>query len=169
MIVELLEEYEDVFQSTNEPLGCTDVVKHTIDVQGHPPIKQAPLRLPYHHQEIVKEELKKMLGQNLIRPSDSPWASPIVLVTKKDGTTRFCVDYGKLNDVTCKDAFPLPRIDESLDTLARAKYFCTLDLASGYWQVEMAEEHRAKTAFCTKYGPFEFNVMPFGLCNAPFE
>ena len=167
MIVELLEEYEDVFQSPDEPLGRTGVVKHTIDVQGHPPIKQAPRRLPYHRQEIVKEELKKMLEQDLIRPSDSPWASPIVLVTKKDGTTRFCVDYRKLNDVTRKDAFPLPRIDESLDTLGGAKYFCTLDLASGYWQVEMAEEDRAKTAFCTKYGLFEFNVMPFGLCNAP--
>ena len=167
MIVELLEEYEDIFQSPDEPLGRTDVVKHHIDVQGHPPIKQAPRRLPYHRQEIVKEELKKMLDQDLIRPSDSPWASPIVLVTKKDGTTRFCIDYRKLNDVTRKDAFPLPRIDESLDTLAGAKYFCTLDLASGYWQVEMAEEDREKTAFCTKYGLFEFNVMPFGLCNAP--
>ena len=167
MIVELLQEYEDVFQSPDEPLGRTDVVKHTIDVQGHAPIKQAPRRLPYHKQEIVKEELKKMLDQNLIRPSDSPWASPIVLVTKKDGTTRFCIDYRKLNEVTRKDAFPLPRIDESLDTLAGAKYFCTLDLASGYWQVEMAEEDREKTAFCTKFGLFEFNVMPFGLCNAP--
>ena len=167
LVVETLREYQDTFQAPDEPLGRTDEVQHGIDVQGHPPIKQAPRRLPYHKEAIVKEELQKMLDQDLIRPSSSPWASPIVLVTKKDGTTRFCIDYRHLNDVTRKDAFPLPRIDESLDTLAGAKYFCTLDLASGYWQVGMTEQDRDKTAFCTKFGLYEFNVMPFGLSNAP--
>jgi hypothetical protein len=144
----------------------THTAQHTIEVEGRP-IKQAPRRLPYHKQAIVKAELEKMLEANIIRPSSSPWASPIVLVTKKDGTTRFCIDYRKLNDVTKKDAYPLPRIDESLDTLAGSKYFCTMDLASGFWQIGMAEDDKAKTAFCTKFGLFEFNVMPFGLCNAP--
>ena len=166
-VVELLLEMETVFHHPDRPLSVTRLLEHNIDVQGSHPIKQAPRRLPYHKLEIVKEELEKMLESNTIRPSISPWASPIVLVTKKDGTTRFCIDYRKLNDVTRKDAFPLPRTDECLDVLSGAKYFCTLDLASGFWQVGMVEKDKAKTAFCTKFGLYEFNVMPFGLCNAP--
>ena len=108
-----------------------------------------------------------MLAQDVISPSSSPWASPIVLVKKKDGRTRFCVDYRKLNHLTRKDAYPLPRIDDTLNTLAGSKWFSTLDLISGYWQVELDQQTREKTAFCTPEGLFEFNVMPFGLCNAP--
>ena len=108
-----------------------------------------------------------MMQQNIIRPLSSPWASPIVLVKKKNGKTRFCVDYRKLNKVTKRDAYPLPRIDEILDSLGKAKWFSSLDLTSGYWQVEMNEIDREKTAFITKQGIFEFNVMPFGLTNAP--
>ena len=103
----------------------------------------------------------------MIKPSTSPWASPIVLVQKKDGSTWFCVDYRKVNNVTRKDAYPLPRVDDILDTLAGSQWFSTLDLISGYWQVEVKEEDREKTAFCTPDGLFEFEVMPFGLCNAP--
>ena len=108
-----------------------------------------------------------MLDKNVIKTSNSPWTSPIVFVQKKDGTTRFCVDYRKVNAVTRKDAYPLPRVDDTLNTLAGSKWFSTLDLISGYWQVEMSPEHREKTAFCTTEGLFEFNVTPFGLCNAP--
>ena len=109
----------------------------------------------------------EMQQKDVIEPSSSPWASPIVLVKKRDGSTRFCVDYRKLNKVTRKDAYPLPRIDDTLNTLAGAQWFSTLDLVSGYWQVEVDPNDRPKTAFCTTEGLFQFKVMPFGLCNAP--
>ena len=108
-----------------------------------------------------------MLEQGVVKPSRSPWSSPIVTVKKKDGSWRFCVDYRKLNSVTHQGAYPLPRIDATLDSLAGATYFTTLDLASGYWQVEVEEQDKEKTAFSTPKGHFEFNVMPFGLTNAP--
>ncbi len=115
----------------------------------------------------MQELLAGMLKSEVVQPSSSPWASPIVLVKKKDNSFRFCVDYRKLNDVTHKDAYPLPRIDDTLDSLSGSKWFSTIDLLSGYWQVEVAEEDRPKTAFCTTEGLFEFKVMPFGLSNAP--
>ncbi|KAL2099655.1 hypothetical protein ACEWY4_004049 [Coilia grayii] len=109
----------------------------------------------------------QLLEADIIRESCSPYASPIVLVRKKDGSPRLCVDYRQLNSRTRKDAFPLPRIEETLDALSGACWFSTLDLASGYNQVPVAETDEAKTAFCTPFGLFEWNRMPFGLCNAP--
>ena len=107
-----------------------------------------------------------MLDNKLIRESSSPWTSPVVLVNKKNEKKRFCVDYRKLNSVTKKDQYPLFQIDEMLDSLAGATYFSTLDLMSGYWQVMVHPDDREKTAFITRFGTYEFNVMPFGLCNA---
>ena len=108
-----------------------------------------------------------MQKQNVIEPSSSPWSSPIVLVSKKDGSTRFCVDYRKVNEVTHKDSYPLPRIDDTIEALAGSRWFSTLDLKSGYWQVQLAVDAKEKTAFSSGSGLWQFRVMPFGLCNAP--
>jgi len=108
-----------------------------------------------------------MLQNDVIQPSSSPWASPVVLVQKHDVSQRFCIDYRKLNRVTKKDAYPIPQIDDTLDTLSGSCWFSTLDLVSGYWQVEVAQQDREKTAFCFPEGLFEFRVLPFGLNNAP--
>ena len=148
------------------PLGCTSVVKHEVKTTGSP-IRQPLRRLPVALKDTVKEEVTKMLNQGVIRHSNSPWSSPLVMVQKKDNTWHFCVDYRKLNSMTHCDAYPLPRIDTTLDSLCDCSLFTTLDLASGYWQVEVAESDKEKTAFFTPQGHFEFNVMPFGLTNIP--
>ncbi|GFX03043.1 retrovirus-related Pol polyprotein from transposon 412 [Trichonephila clavipes] len=163
----LFQEFEDVFSINSSDIGHTTVTQHRIDTADHPPIKQHPRRLPFAKQEEVGTLLREMQKNDIIEPSSSPWASPIVLVRKKDGSTRFCVDYRKLNDVTKKDSYPLPRIDDTLDTLSGHKWFSTLDLKSGYWQVEIHPEDREKTAFTSGQGLWQFKVMPFGLCNAP--
>ena len=111
--------------------------------------------------------VREMLHGGQIEPSDSPWASPVVLVSKKDGTTWFCVDYRRLNTLTTKDAYPLPRIDDSLHLLGNQQWFSTMDLESGYWQVAMSPEAKRKAVFVTNEGLFQFWVMPFGLCNSP--
>ncbi|GFW04409.1 retrovirus-related Pol polyprotein from transposon 17.6 [Trichonephila clavipes] len=140
----LFQEFEDVFYRNSSDIGHTTVTQHRIDTADHPPIKQHPRRLPFAKQEEVGTLLREMQENDIIEPSSSPWASPIVLVRKKDGSTRFCVDYRKLNDVTKKDSYPLPRIDDTLDTLSGHKWFSTLDLKSGYWQVEIHPEDREK-------------------------
>ena len=121
-------------------------------------------RLPPSPRAEVQQLLREMSEKKVIQPSHSPWASPIVLVRKKDGSTRFCLDFRKVNAITRKDAY---RVDDTLDTLAGSQWFTILDLISGYSQVEMDPNDREKTAFCTTEGLFEFQVMPFGLCNAP--
>ena len=163
----LMSEYSDVIAQGPDDLGHTKVLQHHIDTKDATPIRQQARRVPLPRRKTIQNLLTDMLAKGIISPSKSPWASPVVLVSKKDGTTRFCVDYRKVNSVTHKDAYPLPRVDDTLDTLSGANWFSTIDLKSGYWQVEMAPEDREKTAFCTREGLFEFNVMPFGLCNAP--
>ena len=165
--VKLILKYKDVFVGPDGFRGQTSLVKHIINTASQQPIKQAPRRLPWNKQDEVNRQLDEMLEKNVAEPSDSAWASPIVLATKSDGSWRFCVDYRKLNECTIKDSYPLPRIDETLDTLSGSEWFCTSDLASGYWQGAMSEEDKHKTAFTTRRGLFQFRVMPFGLANAP--
>lgn len=160
-------QYSDIFVGPDGELGRTDLTAHKIDTGDAKPIKLTPRRLPIFQRDVAECKIESMLQKEVIKPSNSPWASPIVFVKKRDGSTRFCVDYRSLNSVTVKDAYPLPRVDESFDSLAGAKYFCTLDLASGYWQVVMQPEDRPKTAFASHKGLYEFTVMPFGLSNSP--
>ena len=130
-------------------------------------MKQRPYRIPVHLNAVVNNQVNDMLERGIIRASNSPWSSPIVLAPKKDGDYRFCVDFRRVNSVTKKDAHPMPRIDEILDQLGGARYFSTLDLASGYWQVPLREEDMEKTAFSVGADHYELTVMPFGLTNAP--
>ena len=159
--------YADVFAGDSKDLGRTNITQHRIDTGDAKPIRRTPRRIPIARRHETKELLQSMLDRNIIQPSSSPWASPVVLVRKKNGALRFCADYRRLNSVTRKDAYPLPRVDDALDTLAGSRWFTTLDLLSGYWQVELHPEDKQKSAFTTHEGLLEFNVMPFGLCNAP--
>ena len=164
---ELVSEYSDIFALDPVELGCTDLITHSIDTGDSPPIRQPLRRIPFALHNKMEELVQKMLEQGVIQHSNSPWASPVVLVEKKDGSYRFCVDYRRLNAVTKMDVFPLPRVDDILDMLAHTHFFSTLDLAAGYWQVQMDGRSKEKTAFSTHSGHYEFQVMPFGLCNGP--
>ena len=166
-ILERLAPFAHVFKHPEETLGFTDKVTHRIDVGNAIPIRQAFRRMAKPQKELAETEVDAMLKKGVIEPSGSPWSSPIVMVRKKDGSIRFCVDYRKLNSVTRKNAYPLPRIDDCLDTLNGSAWYCTLDLESGYWQIAMDPESIEKTAFITASGLYHFKVMPFGLCNAP--
>jgi len=163
----LLSNHHQVFSLEEGERGETDLTQFEINTVDTLPKKQPTRRIPYAAQQEVAQLLKEMQDANVIRPSTSAWASPIVLVKKKDGTLRFCVDYRALNKVTVADAFPLPKIDDLLDQLGKCRYFSTLDLKSGYWQIQVHPSSQAKTAFTTHKGLFEFRVMPFGLMNAP--
>ena len=164
----LLAKHVKTFPAPGTPItGRTDAVMHDIDTGSTRPIRCNPRKLSPKKIKIQQELVDKMLEEGQIEHSVSAWSAPTVLVTKKDGTTRFCVDYRRLNDKTRKDSFPLPRIDDSLNSLSGQSWFSTLDLASGYWQVRLSEDAKPKTAFATHSGLFQFAVMPFGLCNAP--
>ena len=164
---QLVFEFTDIFADDGE-LGRTSKIKHSIHTGDAQPIRQPVRRVPLCQRQEMQNLLTEMQAKDVIQLSQSPWASPVVLVQKKDGSMRFCIDYRKLNTtVTRKDAYPIPRIEDTLDILAGSQWFSTLDMVSGYWQVEMGVEDREKTAFCTPNGLFEFKVMPFGLFNGP--
>ena len=164
----LVERYREAFALENDHLGCTTLAEHKIQTGETRPIKKAAHRVAPAKIPEIRKELDKMLEKGVIVPSESPYSSPIVMVGKKDGSNRMCIDFRALNEVTVKDAYPIPRIGQTLDALEGASVFSSLDLASGYWQVPLAPNDRHKTAFVTPDGGlYEFVKMPFGLCNAP--
>lgn len=163
----LLNEYRKCFAFTTSELGHSTISQMSIDLQSDTPVVYRPYRLAIKEKEIVREMVDDLLQNDIVRPSTSPYASPIVLVKKKTGNYRLCIDYRALNKITTKENYPMPLIDDQLDALAGHTYFTTLDLASGYYQIPIREQDKHKTAFVTPEGHFEFNRMPFGLANAP--
>ena len=167
-LLAVFRKWNKVFPKTPKELGHTDAVRHRIILTDDKPFKEPCRRVHPSLMNEVREHLKEMLEDGVIRESSSPWASNVVIVRKKDGTIRFCIDLRKLNQRTKKDAYSIPRIEDTLHLLRGAKYFSKLDLKSGYWQIELADEDKEKTAFqVAGLGHYECNRMPFGLCNAP--
>ena len=163
-IMDMLSEFKDMWSGR---LGRIDATKHRINLKpGARPIYQAPYRAGPIAREKEEKEIDRILRAG-IEPTSTEWASPVVFVPKKDGTMRFCVDYRKQNAVTVRDSYPLPRMDEFIDSLGDATVFTTLDCSSRYWQVEIAEEDRDKTTFTSHSGLYRFLRVLFGLKNAP--
>ena len=160
---DLLQTFSDVFAVRDEDCTHTNLVLHDTDTGEARPIRLSPRRLPLAKREAAQQKVEEMHQAGIIKPSNSAWATPAVLVCKKDGTWRFCVDYRCLNDVTRKDSYPLPRIDDALDYIAGSSWFSSLNWRSGYWQVELTPESHPKTAFSIGQGLWQFKVMPFGL------
>ncbi|CAK8685090.1 unnamed protein product [Clavelina lepadiformis] len=165
-VLNLLSKHWKCFSTSQFDLGKTDLIEHHVDIGTSAPVRQPHRRIPPRDKRQVEEILTEMEKQGLIRTSTSPWSSAIVLVRKKSGELRFCVDYRRVNDLMKKNSFPIPRVDESLDELSSNIYFSTLDLRSGYWQIPMNHRSREVTAFTTHMGLYEWNVMPMGLSNS---
>ncbi|KAG2213620.1 hypothetical protein INT45_010119, partial [Circinella minor] len=163
----LIAEYKDVFQDTLPGLPPVRDVEHAIETGDAEPIKRPPFKMSPLELDELRRQLKELLDLRLIRPSTSDWGVPVLFVRKADGSMRMCVDYRAINRLTKRQSTPLPRIDECLEKLSRARYFSSIDLKSGYHQVRITQEDIPKTSFTTRYRSFEFLVLPFGLTNAP--
>jgi len=168
-IKQVLEKFPDVMpEELPEELPPRRPVDHAIEVMsGVAPPAKAPYRMTHEELKELKVQLEGLLTKRYIKPSKSPYGAPVLFVHKKDGTLRMCVDYRALNKVPMKNRYPLPRIDDLFDRLLGAKVFSRIDLRSGYYQIRIAEGDEEKTAYCTRYGSYEFLEMPFGLTNAP--
>lgn len=167
-VADLLDEYRDVFPDELPGLPPDRPVDHKIDLEpGHSPPHRPIYRMDQEELAELKKQLDELLSKGYIKPSVSAYGAPVLLIRKKDNTMRLCIDYRALNKITVKNRYPLPRIDDLLDRLAGATIYSKIDLRSGYWQVKVAPEDTHKTAFRTRYGHYEFTVLPFGLCNAP--
>ena len=160
----LMSEFAQVLANTPR---ITQFAEHCIETGSARPVRLPAYRIPHAYRETVRQEIEEMLEEGIIEHSNSEWSSPIVLVGKKDGSLRLCVDYRRLNSLSEADAYPMPRFDEMLDQLGTARFISTLDLTRGYWQVPVAKERATRTAFVTPFGLYHFNVMPFGLQGAP--
>jgi len=164
---EMLHKHKDTFATDATDIGYCPILAHDIDTGNSPPIKQSPRRPPLSAGDAENEIIDEMLTAGVIETSTSEWASPVCLVKKPDGSYRFCIDYRRVNAVSRKDAFPVPDIQDALDSLRGARWFATIDLLSGYWQLGLTDRAKERSAFCTRRGLFQFKRMPFGLCGAP--
>ena len=162
----LMMKYRRIFSESDQDLGLTDVLQHHTDTAAARSIRQPLRRFPPAHVEAISSEVDKLLAQGVTEPASSPWASNVVLVRKRDGSYRCCIDYRQLNNVTIKDDYPVPRMDSCLDAMSGAGWFSTIDMPSAYHQVYVAPEDMDKTAFICPRGMYRYHTMPCGLCNA---
>ena len=166
--IPVVRDYSDVFPDDLPGLAPDREIEFNIDLlPGTNPISIAPYRMAPIELKELKEQLQELLDKGFIRTSSSPWGAPVLFVKKKDGTMRMCIDYRQLNKVIIKNSYPLPRIDDLFDQLQGASHFSKIDLRSGYHQLKIRREDIPKTAFKTRYGHYEFLVLPFWLTNAP--
>ena len=171
-ILKVISEFSDLFHSTDSQLTFTNKIKHEIKTTDEIPVHTKTYRFPFCHKEEVNKQINKMLDDGIIRHSQSPWSSPIWVVPKKADASgkkkwRIIVDYRKINEKTVNDRYPIPNMEDILDKLGKCNYFSTLDLASGFHQIEMDQKSIEKTAFNVDHGHYEYLRMPFGLKNAP--
>ena len=156
-VTRLLLEYQDIFSVEPHEMGCTDVTEHDIELLDNEPFKERFCRIAPPLVEEVRQHIEEMLDGGAIRPSQSPWCNAVVLVRKKDGSLHFCIDFRRLNDKTKKDSYPLPRMQETMESMVGTRYFCCMDLKSSFWQVKMSEKARQHTAFTVgSMGVYEF-------------
>jgi len=166
-VAHLIQRFQDTFVKSSIEMGLTNVGEHKIDTGDAEPVRDRPRRIPLHKRPMVEQKVKEMLEVGVIQPSESPWSACPVLVTKPDGSIRWCVDWRKLNQVTIKDRYPLPRIEDCLEAMEGAEWFSSLDLQHGYWQIPLRRSDWQKTAFTTHIGLYEFTRTPMGVSNAP--
>lgn len=163
-VIALLHEFQDVL--TDVP-GRTDVIQHEVQLTTNEPIRNRPYQIPYAIREAVRDEIQKMIDMDIIEPSESPYASSVVVAKKSDGSNRICIDFRKLNKVTVFDAEPMPDPEEMMAKISQSRYFSKIDLCKGYWQIPMRPQDRDLTSFLSPDGLFRFKVMPFGMSNSP--
>ena len=165
-VTRLIKEYQDIFAANPKKPKQTTLLEHRIITNDALPVSHKPRRVPVAWEKDMDQQVSEMLANDIIRPSSSPWNAPVILVKKKDNSTRFVCDFRGVNDVTKRDTYPLPHIKDVIDKMAGARYWTTLDAASAYWSIPLAESDKEKTAFSVPHGKYEFNVTPYGLSNA---
>ena len=164
----MLIEHHNIFSLEQNKIGCTDTAEHVIELLDTEPFKERFRHIAPQLVEEVREHIQEMLDRGAIRPSQSPRCNAVVLVWKKDGGLWFCIDFRRLNSRTKKDAYPLPLMQETMESMVGTWFFSTMDLKSGFWQVKMAKDSQQYTAFTVgSMGVYKFLRMPYGLCNAP--
>ena len=165
-VIRLIKEYQDIFTANPKKPKQTTLLEHRIITNDALPVSHKPRRVPVAWEKDMDQQVSEMLSNDIIRPSSSPWNAPVILMKKKDNSTRFVCDFRGVNDVTKRDTYPLPHIKDVIDKMAGARYWTTLDAASAYWSIPLAESDKEKTEFSVPHGKYEFNVTPYGLSNA---